>query len=110
MTNRNPGKNFTFWSSALDPTNRLQYPPVSLFFMMCSCSQTRRRVQENLFDTEFVWSIGRLLGAKFAWLTISEMAKFWPNMLFPEGNANFSGPAGGRSLALAVPLWQARGL
>ena len=33
-----------------------------------------------------------------------EMTIFWPNMPFPEGNANFSGPAGGRSLALAATL------
>ena len=57
---------------------------------------------------KFVWcpicvDQGRLLGAKFAWLTNHEMTKFWPNMPFPKGNANFSGPAGGRSLALAAP-------
>ena len=105
VTNRKSGKNFTFSLIALDPDNRLRYPPVSLFFMMCWCSQTRRGVQENLFHIEFVCTIGRLLGAKFAWLTNREMTKFWPNMPFPEGNANFSGPAGGRSLALAAPLW-----
>ena len=110
MTNRKCGKKITFWPSALDPTDGLQYPPVSLFFDMCSWSQTTRGVQENLFDIEFVVTIGRLLGAKLAWLTKLEMAKFWPNMPSPEGNANFSGPAGGRSLALAAPLWQARGL
>ena len=52
----------------------------------------------------------RLLGAKLAWLTNRKMTKFWPNMPNPEGYANFSGPAGGRSLALAAPLWQACGL
>ena len=69
-----------------------------------------RGVHENLFDIEFVCPIGRLLGAKLAWLTSAENAKIWPNMPNPEGYANFSGPAGGRSLALAAPLWQARGL
>ena len=46
---------------------------------------------------------GRLLSANFAWLTNREMTKFWPNMPFPKGYVNFSGPAGGRSLALAAP-------
>ena len=53
---------------------------------------------------------GRLLSAKFAWLTSAENAKIWPNMPNPEGYADFSGPAGGRSLALAAPFRQARGL
>ena len=100
MTSRKPGKNFTFWSSALDPTDRLQYPPVSLFFGMCSCSQTRRGVQENLFDIEFLCTIGRLLGAKLAWLTNLEMTNSWPNMQFPKGNPDGmgrnSGPTGSK--------------
>ena len=45
----------TFWRIFLDPENRLRYPPVSLFFMMCSCSQTRRVVEENLFHIQFVY-------------------------------------------------------
>ena len=39
---------------ALDADNRLRYPPVSLFFMMCLCLQIARLVQENLFNIEFV--------------------------------------------------------
>ena len=65
MTNWISGKFFTFWFSALDPEDRLRYPPVSLFFGMYSWSQTRRGVQENLFDTRFaaakVGVHGRLL-------------------------------------------------
>ena len=53
VTNRKSGKNFTFSLIALDPDNRLRYPLVSLFFMMCLCLQIARLVQENLFDIEF---------------------------------------------------------
>ena len=47
-------ENSTFTLVALDPEDRLRYPPVSLFFMMCLWSQTARGVQENLFDTRFL--------------------------------------------------------
>ena len=108
MTNRKPGKIFTFSLIALDPDNRLRYPLVSLFFMMCLCLQIARLVQENLFHVEFVVSIGRLLGAKFACLRNHEMTKFWPDLPFPKGYANFGGPAGGCSLRARCPLWQGR--
>ena len=54
MANRQPGKNFTFCLIALDPDNRLRYPPVSLFFDMCWWLWLARGVWENLFDIEFV--------------------------------------------------------
>ena len=94
----------TFSLIALDPNNRLRYPPVSLFFMMCLCLQIARLVQENLFRVEFVVIIGRMLGAKFACLRNHEMTKFWPDLPFPKGYANFGGPAGGCSLRARCPL------
>ena len=54
MTNRKSGKIFTFSLIALDPDNRLRYPPVSLFFMMSLNLQMARLVQENLFDARFL--------------------------------------------------------
>ena len=104
MTNRNSGKIFTFSLIALDPDNRLRYPPVSLFFMMCLCLRIARLVQENLFHIEFVCLIGRLLGAKFAWLRNHEMTKISPDLPFPKGYANFGGPAGGCSLRARCPI------
>ena len=106
MTNGKPGKILTFPLFVQNPTDRLRYPPVSLFFMMCLCLQIPRLVQEKLFDIEFVVIIGRLLGAKFAWWRNHEMTKFWPDLPFPKGYANFGGPAGGRSLRARCPLWQ----
>ena len=53
VTNRKSGKIFTFSLIALDPDNRLRYPPVSLFFMMCWCWRLVLEFQENLFDIEF---------------------------------------------------------
>ena len=53
VTNGKSGKNFTFSLIALDLDNRLRYPLVSLFFMMCLCLQIARLVQENLFDARF---------------------------------------------------------
>jgi len=53
MTNRKSGKNFTFCLIALDPGNRLRYPPVSLFFDMCWCFWLARGVWENLFHVRF---------------------------------------------------------
>ena len=50
VTNGKSGKIDTFSLIALDPDNRLRYPPVSLFFMMCLCLQIARLVQEKLFD------------------------------------------------------------
>ena len=47
LTNRKSGKIFTFSLIALDPTDRLQYPPVSLFFVMCSWWRMVLEVQEN---------------------------------------------------------------
>ena len=84
MTNRKSGKLFTFSLVALDPDNRLRYPLVSLFFMMCLCLQIARLLQENLFHIEFVCVIGRLLGTNFAWLRNREMTKFWPDLSFPK--------------------------
>ena len=34
-----------------------------------------------------------------------KIMKIWSDMLFPKGNVDFSGPAGGRSLALAAPFF-----
>ena len=51
-------KIFTFSLIALDPTDRLRNPPVSLFFMICWWWRMVREVQENLFDIEFVCLIG----------------------------------------------------
>ena len=59
MTNGKSRKKITFPLIALDPEDRLRYPPVSLFFMMCLWSQTTWGVQENLFHIEFVCLIGR---------------------------------------------------
>ena len=53
VTNRKSGKNVTFSLIALDPDNRLRYPPVSLFFVMCLWSGIARLVWENLFDDHF---------------------------------------------------------
>ena len=50
------GKQLTFSWISLDPDNRLRYPPVSLFFVMCLWSGLARLVQENLFDDRFAWS------------------------------------------------------
>ena len=55
MANRKSGKNFTFCLIALDPQDRLQYPPVSLFFDVCWWFWLARGVWENLFDIEFAW-------------------------------------------------------
>ena len=55
MANGKPGKNFTFCLIALDPENRLRYPPVSLFFgMWWWWFWLARGVWENLFGIEFV--------------------------------------------------------
>ena len=54
MPNGIPGTNSTLWLIFLDPEDRLRYSPVSLFFMVCLCSQTRRGVQDNLFHIQFV--------------------------------------------------------
>ena len=74
MTNRKSGKNFTFSLIALDPDNRLRYPPVSLFFMMCSWWRMVPEFQENLFDTQFapvkVGDDGRFLAVGF-WRLVS---------------------------------------
>ena len=53
VTNRKSGKKITFSLIALDPDNRLRFPPVSLFFMMCSWWRMVLEVQENLFDMRF---------------------------------------------------------
>ena len=47
-------KNVTFCISALDPDNRLRYPPVSLSFDMRGRSWSSPGVWENLFDIEFL--------------------------------------------------------
>ena len=65
---------------------------------MCLCLRIAAVVQSNLFDIEVVVIIGGLLGAKFAWLRNHEMTKFWPDLPFPKGYANFGGPAGVCSL------------
>ena len=103
VTNRKSGEIFTFSLIALDPDNRFRYPPVSLFFMMCLCLQIARLVQENLFDMRFFWGQGRLVGANSAWLRNHEMTKFWSDLTFPKGYANFGGPAGGCSLRARCP-------
>ena len=53
VTNRNSGKNSTFSVIALDPDNRFRFPPVSLFFDICSTFIFGRGVWENLFWVEF---------------------------------------------------------
>ena len=60
MTNEKSGQICKFSLITLDSKDRLRYPLVSLFFMMCLCLQIERLVQENLFDIEFVVIIGRL--------------------------------------------------
>ena len=52
VTNRKSGKKISFCLIALDPDNRLRYPPVSLFFDMCWWLWLARGVWENLFDIE----------------------------------------------------------
>ena len=52
MTNRKSGKKITFCLIALDPGNRLRYPPVSLFFAIYWWSWLRRGFWDNLFDIE----------------------------------------------------------
>ena len=47
---------------------------------------------------------GRLLGAKFACSRNHDMTKFCPDLPFPNGYANFGGPAGGCSLRARCPL------
>ena len=44
----------------------------------------------------------RVAGAKCAFLKNCEITNIWLDMPFPEGSANFSGPARGCSLALAA--------
>ena len=46
----------------------------------------------------------RFVSAKCPCLKNYKMMKIWFDMQFPEGYANFSGPAGGCSLALAAFL------
>ena len=53
VTNRKSGKNFTFSLIALDPDNRLRYPPVSLFFVMCLWWRLAPEFEENLFGARF---------------------------------------------------------
>ena len=53
MTNRKSRKIVTFSLIALDPTNRLRYPPVSLFFMMCRCWRLVLDFQQKLFEVRF---------------------------------------------------------
>ena len=53
LTNRKSGEICTFSLIALDPTDRLQNPLVSLFFVMCSWWRMVLEVQENLFDMRF---------------------------------------------------------
>ena len=53
LTNRKSGKKFAFSLIALDPDNRLRYPPVSLFFMMCSWWRMVLEVQEKFLVTRF---------------------------------------------------------
>ena len=58
---------------------------------------------------KFVWGPilgrqGQLSSAKIAWLRNHEMTKFWPDLPFPKGYANFGGPAGGCSLRARCPL------
>ena len=54
------GKTVTFCLSALDPEDRLRYPPVSLGFDMQGMSWLSPGVWENLFGTRFAWSkVGR---------------------------------------------------
>ena len=48
-----PGKK-RFCLVALDPRDRLRYPPASVFFDMCWWSWMARGVWEHLFDIEFV--------------------------------------------------------
>ena len=53
LTNRKSGETVAFSLIALDPTDSLQYPPVSLFFVLCSWLRIVLGVQENSFDTRF---------------------------------------------------------
>ena len=46
-------ENVKFSLVALDPDNRLRYPPVSLFFVMCLWSGIARLVWENFFHARF---------------------------------------------------------
>ena len=54
LKRKNTGNNLTFCFSALDPDNRLRYPPVSLSFDMQGKSWSSPDVWENLFDIEFL--------------------------------------------------------
>ena len=77
---------------------------------MCLTFWARRGVWENLFRVEFVVSIGRVVGAKSAWPGNAQYGKFWPDLPNLKGYADFSGPAGGRSLRARVPPFMVRGL
>ena len=107
MTSRESVKTIPFPFLALGLGNRSRYPPVSLFFGMRRWSQAGRGVQEHLFDSRGPRSVAeRRVGmAEQRW-----KYDFFDERAVSKGYANFSGPAGGRSLALAAPLWQARGL
>ena len=60
LKRRKCGKNMMFCFSALDPENRLRYPPVSLSFDMQGRLWLSPGVWENLFDIDF-------LHAKVGW-------------------------------------------
>ena len=55
VTNGKSGKIFTFSLFALDLTDRLRYPPVSLFFVMYRWWRFVVEFQENLFGARFWW-------------------------------------------------------
>ena len=74
MTNRKSGKNFTFSLIALNPDNRLRYPPVSLFFMMCLCWQMVLEFQENLFGVKF-FPVKVGVGGRFSWCRLVSVTK-----------------------------------
>ena len=54
LTNRKSGKHFTFSLIALDPTDRLQNPLVSLFFVMRSWWRMVLEIQGNSLDARFL--------------------------------------------------------
>ena len=53
LTNRKSGKKLTFSLIAPDPTDRLQNPLVSLFFVMCSWWRVVLEMQGNSFEVRF---------------------------------------------------------
>ena len=94
----------TFWLPALDPDNRLRYPPVSLLRDMCWWLWLGRGVPEQFLEVRFVLLKLGFVVQKLHGPEILKMQKFCFHIAFPAQFRYFSGPAGGRSLRARVPF------